>query len=424
MIIVTWNQLLAGSISSQTTTLIEQKLTGAYQQYGLDTPINVSDILTYCGAQTAIYALDCLLPITLGIEQAAGFDMINAWLSIWNTYLPTNQIMSHLLADTLTLQAGIAMLPVSLNACGDVVSTLSGITESSVLAEAANLQSFVQSLPQTMQDPGQFATMQCDPNNPQVPFLITPNGTPVTTANFIYSPEFIPVPTFLPGYITHPLKEIDPNTGLLVFRADLIQAEDQAFQAYQKAHPGNIVPYVTCRINPNYTPGTIDNYANLAVYYFGMAVVSQAISIATGTPLLSTISQYINQAVQNYALDQIQNIQDIQYELLQLYGGSVPIESIYDYANTNSIAQQLSEIESSTRVALINDYAFWESYDVDLSGSLSMTERVAAEIGLNNAVMIAIQQASLTLYNNVSSQINAYSSISSNIGSILQPYLL
>jgi hypothetical protein len=61
---------------------------------------------------------------------------------------------------------------------------------------------------------------------------------------------------------------------------------------------------------------------------------------------------------------------------------------------------------------------------VDLSGSLSMTERVAAEIGLNNAVMIAIQQASLTLYNNVSSQINAYSSISSNIGSILQPYLL
>ncbi len=182
---------------------------------------------------------------------------------------------------------------------------------------------------------------------------------------------------------------------------------------------------MTVKNNPTFVASVVPDDGTTAQNYLGQAAVLQAQSVANGTPLLSSIAQLVDQAVAHYAIDQRQQILDIQTELLQVYGQGVPVESLNDYANNGAVyAAQVIAAGNAVKTALFNDFAFWHSYDVDLSGGLSVQERFNAEVGLNAAYYTAIANAALALYQTLTIELNTLINQSSGIAAILRPYLL
>lgn len=422
-ITVSWNQMIDNAIPELSTQFIQhmESLTGNRFVYGLDTPINVSDILDRVGIFSAIFALACV-PNTLGIQQAAGFDMVNAWTSLWAFYRPTDQSLVNLLTYITQLQAAQTPGPVNRNSCGDIVSTVSGITPAFVLGKASELQTTVNSFSLFKNSTGTIGTIQVALNNPAFPGLVGPSGG---APRLIYSPQFITPPAVLPGYVEHPLLEPDPTTGVPTLTTNLLIAEDLAYIHYVDNHPGNVDPFVTIQNNPTFVSTVVPDDGTTAQNYLGQAAVLQAQSVANGTPLLSSVAQLVDQAVTHFAIDQRQQILDIQTELLQVYGKSVPVESLNDYANNGAVyAAQVIAAGNAVKTALFSDFAFWHSYDVDLSGGLSVQERFNAELGLNAAYYTAISDAALALYQTLTAELNTLINQSSGIAAILRPYLL
>ena len=150
----------------------------------------------------------------------------------------------------------------------------------------------------------------------------------------------------------------------------------------------------------------------------------QAQAAANSLPVLSTVASFIDQAVTHYATDQRKQLQQILYVLQCVYGQSIPVAALNDYAGGNIYAAQLVAVSNATRAALLQNYSFWHSYDLDFSGSLSMNERYLAEIGLNNAVNAAVSSAALTMFNNLMTQKSTWINLNSNLSNLLRPYLV
>ena len=399
MIAITWNQLIAANTSNPVAAKIEA-FTGSRYAYGLGKAINVLDILNNVDVVSALYCLDILMPATLAIEQQAGQDMLAYWTQIWSFYRPTDQSYTQLLLRCQQLLAGTDNpANIQRNACGDIVSYTPPSSASQVLAQAQALLSVVNALPLTKVTSPQYSTLQVDPT---VTF-IAPDGS--NTLNYIYSDS--PVPSVLPGYVEHPLLEPNPATGIPTLTTSLLISEDQAFITYQKYHTGGVQPY-----------------ANSAINYLGQALAMQAQAAANSLPVLSTVASFIDQAVTHYATDQRKQLQQILYVLQCVYGQSIPVAALNDYAGGNIYAAQLVAVSNATRAALLQNYSFWHSYDLDFSGSLSMNERYLAEIGLNNAVNAAVSSAALTMFNNLMTQKSTWINLNSNLSNLLRPYLV
>ncbi len=413
-IFTNYNNLLDDftTISNPFIVRLQRLLTGPIANYGINTNINVLDVLDQVGIQSAITCLIRATVDTISIQQTVSVDMCNAYASLWPDPSQIQQLLYF--ANNYLANSNQASTPPRLNACGDLVNVSPAFTPSQILDRINSIQNILNTISLTTLASPIIVTTSIAPGEPALNILLKPDGTHLSSNDIIYDPLFTPLPTTLPHFVLEPIiKALADGT---------IASQSQQFMVYQTAHPGtgsNGLITVQAASSGN----TVDNSSGISEFNEGTATIITAQGILDNSPNLSSVSTLIAQAVQNNAVNQRFQITNIQNALLLISGGSIPYSIINNYPS-NNYGVELQASYNDTRNSLLNNLAFWQQYDMNSDGILDMTERYNAEIGFQAALKSAVMVKALVLYNQSVATMSVLLNTTDTLPQILRPYLL
>lgn len=406
-------RLLGADQSDTDPTLIAlvEGVTGAWGVYGLDTPINVLNILDKAGLETAITCFYASLTDNRDLAKNIGIALAQGHLYAYLNALPNDTRLFDLLYYcSLYLQTvGVGVTPRT-NYCGDPVGSSGPVSLAQIIDVASRIQTTINGLNLVGIIP--IYTMMISSNGPfsdasfataignQIISIL--RGSPINDpANQI--------PTGLAGYTPTPLSQLSSNPD--AFLTNNIN--------YDPFSPVFYVAKIQYQ-NPNIVPV---NYTNRAALGIGTAAImaSQQVSQNNGM-MLNLICNQIKSAITDYDATNRQTL-DPQLTYYQQLARGVP-------AGTTGIAQwdidgkAVMDAGLNRRAQLLRNQTYMSQFDTSGTGTLNAADRITAEKAIQKEMLSTRIATATPLYNAVFTSYLAFTVQTDQVSSILRTYLL
>lgn len=436
MIAVTYRQLANVETDypgSAIMTRIE-KYTGARTLYGLDTPINVLDIITNVNLNDGVLTLTYADNV-IGLCQTLAIECMKASLAPWDAVFSGDTRARNLL-DNMTLylaSVGIPQVPKK-DYCGDPIPGFYGVIPANQLLDAhTSIKASVDALSLT----GRFYTNS---------WWIT-QSAPFTAAQLAYwqSPwaaaqwaidsqdqnavDIVvtdhPLP--LAGYVEKNIDDtllLDPD---YYFKESVDQFDMQrATSAGHETYYGIIIHKPLDGSMPGGTEGNPLSYENSAVKLLSDLLKMTYTMVVYKVNLLPFIIIGIRECMRQYVTEQRLRISgSILPRLLDLSKHGIFPNLTHESAVT-IYEQQVINAGLNKRAELLRSSAYIHTFDADLSGTINSTERVNLEETIRVEMIAARKANALAAYNAAKATYDTLPQLSAGqyLVDVVTPYLL
>jgi hypothetical protein len=412
MIQTTYNLLIDDDTDSNFIQQMES-ITGAKEVYGLDTPINLIDVLDNLGLEPTMTCFYRSTTDNTELSKVIGIAWVNAHNYAYAATLPddsrVNDIMYYC---SLYLQEG-AITP-RVDYCGNDLTGPGLIPLSQITDLAASILATISALPLIQQATSYLMLIANTGPMTDAQYNSYLNGGQVIAINRtpIIDPA-IQVPNGTTGYTEQSISALSSNPDVFV-NVNFTYTSDSTY--YYLA---------TWQNQSTNGSGTsiIPAYGNRSAYEIGQAAIyaSQQITDDTGF-LLAQICNQIRVAIADYNQQQLSLLAPKRSRYQQFASGIPATGS--GIAEWDADGQTVMDAGLNKRAELLRDPAFLATFDTDFSGSLSSAELVNAEKAVQAEMLTARKAAGQALYDAVNAQFVALDTITDTLAAVMRPYLL
>lgn len=422
MVTVTYRQLIPMDADYPGVSSQIEGFTGARQAYGLDTPINVLDILDNVGLSIGLRALTyadasaVCSHIAIAILRGntdpwfAGDTRLTNFLDAVETYLMTKD----------------APVTPKLDSCGDPVPGFYGVIPLSQLTDAlaaitvsANALDLnagtVYSYSSWILQPAPFSPARIAYFQEQA--LAGGYVIDLTSVNTLDPVSVSAQP--LPGYVTQNI------TDALLANPDTYAAESATFDVQGPVDAQTSYSYgLLQRVPINQSDAPPVSYLNTAIQMLVARLTPLLIMITEDVNLLPSIVSATQTYMAQYATEQRLSQGPVLSRLTELQiTGLFPLPT--NDPNTAADEQAIINAGLNERSALLHDAAYLASFSND-GVMLTGTERAALENGVRAQMKSARLAAAASAYANVQARYDALTGLYSDarIVGLIMPYLL
>lgn len=430
MITVTYRQLDAMDTDYPGVSSRIEAYTGSRQSYGLDTPINVLDIIDNVGLDEGLTAMLYTDSDIVYMSQAMALDCMKASMLPWEVIFPGDTRLRDLLQDlTVYLETKDNPVTPKEDYCGDPIPGFYGVIPESQLTDAYNS---IKASSDALSITGSYY---------EASWWMT-GGGPYSQAAIDYwewlgagrwyvderdrnSTDFasIPNPQPLSGYpITKTIVEVlaeDPD----YFFKESAEFDAQIVPGY--TYYGVILHRV---LNGSFSSSDLDepiNYMHVAVQML-VAQVKQLINmIVYDVNVFPSLTVGIRTYMLEYETERRMQLGIIIPRLQELrISGKFPNKTYNP--TVDSYEQVVIDAGLNKRAELLRDYAYLSSFDADLSGTITASERATMEADVRARMLTARSEQASTLFTEVETEFNNLAQLSSaqRLVDIITPYLL
>ncbi len=424
----TFNNLSLREADERLFSFVEQ-ITGSRQTYGLDTPIDLYDLIDHLKLDVFCELLSYTLEDSLDFQKNVGVELIKSHLFLWTEILAGNPQLTRLIeyADAY-VSTPVSEEEVRKDYCGDPIpgSSLANwaerlegqIAKVRTLAEGLDSsQSYVIHHTYFMTNGAQWTTEMLDW------YDWLGNGrwwTDRTAVNVVDSTDNTTNPGTLPEYdetlMIEDILEQDPDTFL------------KQSKEFDNVTVGNYTAYGTLLHRVvDLSGGTLPNQAVEAARNMGYAAATCAEMVLYDMPSLLAVARGILSARSCYASgkrfplqEQLARLQDMMRSGTYCFPTNSGSKAIEDAENAVYAAGEKAKLDK------LRDPEWIKSMDLDRDGKLSVSERANMEIELRKVCKTTRQQLASSLYEQVRASFLELENVDSQkpIVDIIKPYLL
>jgi len=396
------------------TLMIQQieGFTGAKEIYGFGTPINLVDILDNCGPEITLNCFANATTDTSELGKVIAIEWVKAHVYAYALALPGDSRPFDLMYYLELFLAGENdQIPERLDYCGNNLSGSGLITTNQLEDVENNIQAAIDAL--SLDRDETIYTMVVQNNGQmteeQYAAQLGGNIISIDRGNEINDPAWA-IPNGTPGYI-------EQNTAtILASNPDYFLQTEFSYDAaspyfyvirYQQQGGGNVLV----------------NFAKRGAQSIGEAAIFTSQQVREDTAsLLPTIFNAVRSGVEDYNAAQRVNLKPKLTRYQQFANGLPAINS--GVPEWELDGQAVYDAGTNVRAALLRDASFLATFDVDSSGTLNAAERLAAELGLQDAVLNARRAAGQALYDDVFALFQSFTGTTDTLVSIFRTYLL
>jgi hypothetical protein len=430
MVTVTYRQLEPMDTDYPGVLSRIENYTGVRGIYGLDTPINVLDIIDNVGLDDGILTLNYAASDTLALCETLAIECLRGNMEPWVAVFPGDTRLTDLLTD---IEAYIATKDTpdtpKKDYCGDDVPGFYGTIPVNQLTERlASMESSANAL--TLVQDYYVDSYWMAGGGVWTPAAIEywnswgGGGRWSISTEDQNSTDYVTAePQNLSGYT-----EQNINTMLSV---DPDYYFNESINEYAQAANNHNIYYgviVNRPVNGLFGSSVVDepmNYTNLAVQML-IDQLDLLIAMATNEAnLLPGIIAGIRGYMLQYETDLRLALGVIMPRLQELKNnGAFP--NLTHNAALASAEQAIINAGLNKRAELLRDASYLATYDTNLSGTLSAVERTALEVGIRAAMVDARKTLAETLFEAAEATYNGLGELSSGQRTIdiITPYLL
>lgn len=391
-------------------------ITGAWQSYGLDAPINVVNILDTCGFDTALAAFYRATTDVSTLALIIGVALCQAHLYTYTSVFPNDYNAFNLLYLCNLYLSTLGTGTERVDYCGNSLGANSAVTT----AQIADLASNIQTAAGALSLAGSYPTYAMAIGNSGG--YITPEQIAnqvggilisIDSSNPIIDPANADI-RGISGYVSLPTSSSlasDPNYFLKLMKSlnyNLANSDVYYIGIFQPAPTSG------------YTP---PNYSNLAAQEFATVINLAAQQVISGFGFsLNTIGSILKQAVADYNTN-IENLLGSQLARYQQFSNGVwPLNN--GNAQWDADGQVILNAGLNAAAADLRDPTFLSRFDTFSSGSLTEAEMVTAMQQVQADMTAARAAAAQPFLTSINNAIAAANTSTDTVNSVFRTYLL
>jgi hypothetical protein len=424
MVTVTYQELAQLDVDYPGVTSRIEAYTGSRQTYGLNTPIDVLDIIDNVGLDDGVLALAYAVPDTTALCQTLAIECLKASMLPWDAVFPGNSRLRDFLHDVeLYLETKTTPVTPKVDYCGDPIPGFYGVIP---LGQLTDKYDSMKASSDTLSLIGTYYARS---------FWMT-SAAPFTQAAIDYWQASDPLrvsvdsqdrnSTDYATILAQPLSDYPVQNIIAVLTADPDYYFKQSAQFGVQLTPG--YTYYGIIIHRSIDNGQAEDpvsYEHLAVQML-LDQLSQLIDMVVyDVNLLPSIIVGIRSYMLQYETERRLQLGVIMPRLQELQTAGAfpnkthnPVLDAYEQAIIDSGLNQ--------RAQLLRDVTYLSNFDADLSGTIDAVERAAMENDMRSQMKLAREATANAFLTVVESEYNALGQLSSGqrITDVLTTYLL
>lgn len=422
----TFRDLISYEVDEKTLQAIE-KVTGSRTTYGIDTEISLGDLLNTVSLPVICTLMGLCREDSKALQQNIALELVRANMFIWEAKLGGAPIYRLLDYCTAFLEAPTVEEEVRKDYCGDPIPG-SEIADwkSRILGQIDYVNSLIEGIDSSESPKYSYS------------YWMT-NGAPYDEEIFDYwdwlgagrwvvDREHVnqrdPVKNIyragnLPGY----------NPNLMIDKQ--LSEDPDTFLKQSEQYDNVIVPNNTTyasiiRVTWDESNGSLPDQGAEGARLLGNAAVSCAFGVANNIGPLASVVSLIRSARAGYVAGARYPIasQMARFRALSLEG--IYVNSYSDDPAIQEAERLIKQAGDDYRVSCLRNPDWIKSYDRDLDGKMSASERANMEIALRKGIKNVRETAARNAYNEALERMNALTEMDSEkpLVDIIQPYLL
>lgn len=375
-----------------------ENLTGSKTVYGMLTPISLANILTSCGAQTAISCIPYALGDNVATTQAMGLAMLQYYLPVWNSLNPNDTNPSTILGWLDFILSGQNTSSQRVDYCGNDISGPEIIPPAQVLDLLDQVQTSVDAL-SALGDHTTF-TFYISNTGPLAPSQITSIQANTNVIQFDSAGVLDTVRATATGITNYTARLIPDALAMDQYVNDQFTYD-------------SLSPYVY-RVVWKTVGDTayIVNYRTQALRMYAQALTACVTQVLYGLNVSTTaIHSSLRQVQFHYNNYLAQLLQPTFVLNNQTRYGNLPATTAVNNAAGNE------------RASLLRTESYIRSFDIDSNNVLSYAERLALENSLSATLIASRSTVGAALADGYFTTLIGYTDTTDQLLQILSVYL-
>lgn len=418
----TYNSILNGMAEGSKSYVkwLENRITGNRMTYGLDTPIYLVDLLDKATLPEIATLLDYCVQNTQSIKRIIAIELVKAHLGPWLQYTNRNDKLFNLMVFSERYMDSQIDTSIRTDYCGDPIPG-SVVNTSQVTNKITEIEAIISSWTYTAEAPSVYTWTPVGPtakSNNDIPanqrdlwqYLTGPDD--LQKDPYGASNASIAIPsTVISGNIDTMLAN-DPN--IFFKQSELIKASKLSRETYY---------YQRVQIFPRNGEVTFIDHLAESARYVARAAIHAAKMALGASGCLSTVVLLLQRSIKSYHSYSYRETNKSFLRINELGGMIMPVPAAPE--NTTQYPQEklMLDAAEAKRYELLHNVAYIKSFDRDVSGSLSSSERLALEVDVRAQMKAAALLAYDTLREDLA---NSYQNMNmvDSISEIIRPLLL